>query len=423
MTELTDIAGVPHRSRDAKIIGLVSGAHFASHVYMLVLPPLFAFVLVDYPVGYEGLALAIASLNVISAVFQTPAGFLVDRLGAWRLLVGALVLSAGGVALAGIVPSYWALIGGFALMGLANTIYHPADYAILSHAIRGGKLAQAFSIHTFFGQIGTAAAPVSMLFLANLWGWRGAFLGASAVGFVMAIVLLLNKYTLTEGLELAHLSIKPAGNQPPAAAQAGPDAGWRLLLSPPILRNVAFFLVLSMAGGGIQSFSIVALGALYDTPLALANIALSAYLLMNALGVLAGGFVAMRAKRHNLVAGGGFIASGALIFLIGVVDLNAALLIATMAMSGFLNGVIQPSRDMIVRAATPKGSFGKVFGFVSTGFNLAGIMAPLLFGWLMDNAHPRSVFLLVAAFTLMSLPLLTGKASPGKPKAEKGEAQ
>ncbi len=420
MVEMTDIAGIPGRTSDAKVIGLVSGAHFMSHVYMLVLPPLFALVLVDYPVGYEGLAFALASFNVVSALFQTPAGFLVDRLGAWRLLVGGLVLSGCGVALAGLIPFYWALIGGFALMGLANTIYHPADYSILSHAIGGGKLAHAFSIHTFFGTLGTAVAPVSMLFMASLWGWRTAFLGAAAFGFAMAIVLLVNKHALSDRVELARLPARPDAKERQAAAE---PAGWRLLLSPPILRNVAFFLVLSLAGGGIQGFSIVALGALYNTPLALANVALSAYLLLNALGVLAGGFVAMRAKRHNLVAGGGFVASGALIFLIGIVDLQAALLVTVMAMSGFLNGVIQPSRDMIVRAATPKGSFGKVFGFVSTGFNLAGIVAPLLFGWLMDNAHPRSIFLLVGAFTLLSLPLLTGKAPHDKIKLETGEAE
>jgi len=257
-------------------------------------------------------------------------------------------------------------------------------------------------------------APVSMLFLAGIWGWRGAFLGASVVGFVASIVLLLNKYTLTEGLEIGRFLAKPPVKpESPPAPEA--DAGWKLLLSPPILRNVAFFLVLSMAGYGVQSFSIVALGALYGTPLALANIALSAYLLMNALGVLAGGFIAMRAKRHNLIAGGGFIASGALIFLIGIFDLDAFLLVSLMAASGFLNGVIQPARDMIVRAATPRGSFGKVFGFVSTGFNLAGIAAPLLFGWLMDQGHPRSIFLLVAGFTLLSLPLLTGKSAAHQP--------
>jgi MFS family permease len=415
MVEMTDIAGIPGQTSDAKVIGLVSGAHFMSHVYMLVLPPLFALVMADYPVGYEGLAFALASFNVVSAVFQTPAGFLVDRLGAWRLLVGGLVLSACGVALAGFIPFYWALIGGFALMGLANTIYHPADYSILSHAIGSGRLAHAFSIHTFFGTLGTAAAPVSMLFMASLWGWRAAFVGSAAFGFAMAIVLLLNKQALSDGTDRARIAAKKALAQFPASA---PDVGWRLLLSPPILRNVAFFLVLSMASGGIQGFSIVALGALYNTPLALANVALSAYLLLNALGVLAGGFVASRAKRHNLVAGGGFVASGMLILIVGIFNLAAVPLVLLMALSGFLNGIIQPSRDMIVRAATPKGSFGKVFGFVSTGFNIAGIAAPLLFGWLMDNAHPRSIFLLVAAFTLLSLPLLTGKGTSMKNKVE-----
>src|ERR1700722_12457014 len=275
MVEVTDIAGIPGRTSDARIIGLVSGAHFMSHVYMLVLPPLFALVLVDYPVGYEGMALAIASFNVVSGVFQTPAGFLVDRLGAWRLLVAGLVLSGCGVALAGFITSYWAMIGGLALMGLANTIYRPADYSILSHAIGSGRLAHAFSIHTFFGTLGTAVAPISMLFLASLWGWRAAFVSSAAFAFAMALVLLLNKHALADRMERSRLPAKTAAAAPLTAA---PDAGWRLLLSPPILRNVAFFLVLSMAGYGVQSFSIVALGALYNPPLALHNIALSLYL-------------------------------------------------------------------------------------------------------------------------------------------------
>lgn len=404
MAEITDVAGRPPRARDAKIIGLVGGAHFVSHVYMLVLPPLFALVRADYAVSYAELGFAIAAFNVVSLVFQPPAGFLADRFGSRRLLIGGLLLSGIGVVVAGLVPSYWALVGGMALMGLANTTYHPADYAILSHSIPGKRIGQAFSIHTFFGMLGAAITPVTMLFLARLWGWHGAFIGTSLFGFGMALVLVLNRDALPE---------------PAMAARTGPGAqpvieraGWRLLLSPPILRNVAFFVILSMATGGISGFSIVALGALYGTPLATANFVLSAYLLCNAAGVLAGGYVAMRAHRHERVAIAGFIGSGALILLVGLVDLGAGVLVIVMALSGFLNGVIQPSRDMIVRAATPPGSFGKVFGFVSTGFNFAGIAAPLLFGWLMDQAHPRSVFLVVAGLTLLSLPLLTGRPAP-----------
>lgn len=401
MAQSTEIAERSPRSRDAKIIGLVSGAHFVSHVYMLVLPPLFAFVRAEYSVSYAELGIAIAVFNVVSLVFQPPAGFLADRFGARSLLIGGLLLSGVGVTVAGLISSYWALIGGMALMGLANTIYHPADYSILSHAIPGRRIGQAFSIHTFFGTFGTAIAPVTMLFLTKLWGWHGAFVGVSVFGFGMALILAFNRDALPEP------PVSPRHAQPPSAA--GDRTGWRLLLSPPIIRNVAFFIILSMATGGITGFSIVALGALYGTPLATANFALSAYLLCNAAGVLAGGYVATRARRHEFVASAGFIGSGALILLVGLINLGAGVLVMVMALSGFLNGVIQPSRDMIVRAATPPGSFGKVFGFVSTGFNFAGIAAPLLFGWLMDQAHPRTIFLVVAGLTLLSLPLLTGK--------------
>ncbi len=401
MAHLTDIVGQPPRSRDAKVIGLVSGAHFVSHVYMLVLPPLFAFVRADYAVSYAELGFAIAAFNVVSLVLQPPAGFLADRFGSRRLLIGGLLLSGIGVIVAGLVPSYWALVGGMALMGLANTTYHPAGYSILSHSIPSKRIGYAFSVHTFFGTFGMAITPVTMLFLARLWGWHGAFIGASAFGFSMALVLLLNRDALPAAVAGPHAAVH--------ASAVDRRTGWRLLLSPPIIRNVAFFMVLSMATGGISGFSIVALGALYGTPIATANFVLSAYLLFNAAGVLAGGYVATRARRHEFVAGAGFIGSGALILLVGLVNLGVGILVVVMALSGFLNGVIQPSRDMIVRAATPPGSFGKVFGFVSTGFNLAGIAAPLLFGWLMDQAHPRSVFLVVAAFTLLALPLLTGK--------------
>ena len=62
-----------------------------------------------------------------------------------------------------------------------------------------------------------------------------------------------------------------------------------------------------------------------------------------------------------------------------------------------------PSRDMIVRAITPAGSFGKVFGFVTTGFNIGGIVSQLIFGAIMDHGSPRLVFVAVTAFTLLAV--------------------
>lgn len=402
MAEIAQATAAPAGARDRRVVGLISAAHFVSHVYLLLLPPMFALVKADLGVGYAELGLVLAAGNVASALMQTPAGFAVDRFGAGPILIAGLTLGATAVALAGLLPWYWALVGCFALVGLANTVYHPADYAILSHLIVGRRIGKAFSIHTFFGMLGNSVAPATMLFLASIWGWRGALLSISILGYVVGLVLLLNRAALSDGVGAR------AGTRPAASAGAAAH-GWRVLLSGPILRNVGFFILMAMAGGGISNFSVVALGALYGTSLSSANLALSGYLLMSALGVLLGGFIADRTRHHNRVAAAGFAASAAIILVVGTVPLAGALLIPLMALGGLLNGLIMPSRDMIVRAVTPPGSFGKVFGFVSTGFNIGGVAAPLFYGWLMDQGHPQAIFLVVVGCTLLSL--LTVSAS------------
>ncbi len=397
-----DLTGAAGRLKDARVIGLIGMAHFVSHVYLIVLPPLFLFIRADYGTSYEGLAFAIAAFNIVSTLLQPPAGFLVDRMAPGTLLVSALALGASGLAFAALVPTYWALVAGWAIAGVANTVYHPADYAILSDRIRGARISQAFSFHTFFGMLGTAATPAAMLFLAELWGWRGAVLAAAALGYVAALVLAQQRAALGEGIAAASIARRADRNAP----------GWRLLLSAPILRNVLFFVLLSGASAGIYGFSIVALGALYGTKLAAANLALTAFLLANAAGVLAGGVIAQRARRHDRVAIAGFGASGLAILVVALVPLGTVLLVLTLALAGFLNGIILPSRDMIVRAVTPAGAFGTVFGFVSTGFSIAAVIGPLLFGWLMDAGQPRLIFLLVVAFTFLALPLVRQKPVP-----------
>jgi MFS transporter, FSR family, fosmidomycin resistance protein len=391
MVSATDIAVDRPRASDVRVIGLVSAAHFVSHVYVLLLPPLFAFIRSDYGLSYQELALVLASFNLVSAALQTPMGFLVDRFGAGRLLIAGLLLGAVALAAAALIPSYWALVACFGVAGLANTVFHPSDYTILSHSIAQKRIGQAFSIHTFSGLLGSAAAPPLVLISARLWGWHGALLVSAIIGVAVAFVLLAQRRVLAAA---------PASKQ---RRRVTAGDGWRLLMTPAILRNLGFFTLLALAGGGISNFSIVALVALYNTPLWAANTALSGFLLMAALGVLLGGVIADRTRHHTRVAALGFALSACVILVIGTVALPSAMLILLMGIGGLLSGIIQPSRDMIVRAVTPAGSFGKVFGFVTTGFNVGGVVGPLFFGWLMDRGEPRLIFLAVVAITLVSL--------------------
>ncbi len=395
MTELTEIAGSATKLRDVKVIGLVGAAHFMSHVYVIMLPPLFIFARDAYGVSFAQLGFAMAVFGFFSATLQTPAGFVVDRLGSGSLLIAGLVLSGTGCAIIGLVPTYWALILGYACLGLANTVYHPADYAILSHGVSAPRMAQAYSIHTFLGMAGQALTPAFMLAMAALWGWHSGFLGIAVVTYLVAIGLLLQKSVLSDrrgtDLRKADIASKPA------------PGGWKLLLSGPILRSFVFFAFLTMTGNALANFSIVGLGALHGTPMSEASIALTAFLICNALGVLSGGIIADRLKNPLRVATLGLAASGIAVLVLAYVNFGAGALIAMMALTGLLNGIIMPSRDLIVRAVTPPGSFGLVFGFVSTGFSVSGVIAPPLYGWMMDQGEPRLIFLCAAAFTALSL--------------------
>jgi MFS transporter, FSR family, fosmidomycin resistance protein len=375
-----------------RVVGAVSAAHFISHYYIIALAPLLPFVRDEYQVTYTQIGLAFAAFNIVTAVFQTPAGFLVDRLGARVLLILGLAIGASSFVLVGLIDSFWVMVTLFAIAGIGNTVYHPADYALLSQHVPSDRIGQAFSGHTFAGMLGSAVAPASLLMMQSVWGWRGAFVGAGILGFAVAFFLLL----LRDG----SIATAKAGTR---AASNSSDAGWRLLLSAPILLNLAFFILLAMMSSGLYNYSVVALGALYGTPVTTANAALTGNLLLSAAGVLVGGLLVTHTKRHGLLATLGLSAMAMSVVLVALVDLSSLALIAAMSLAGLFSGVIMPSRDMIVREVTPPGSFGKVFGFVTTGFNIGGIVSPLIFGAVMDHGSPRMVFLLVAAFTLLGI--------------------
>jgi MFS transporter, FSR family, fosmidomycin resistance protein len=395
MTPVTEIL-TPARASETRLIAGVCFAHLVSHYYMVLLAPLFLFIRADFGVTYTQLGLALTAFNVVSAVLQTPVGFLVDRIGARVNLIGGLLLGSAAVAAAGLIDSFWVFIAMYAVLGLANTVYHPADYALLSEHVAPARLTQVFSFHTCAGMIGSAIAPVTMLFMQSLVGWRGAFVCASVLGFVAALFLALQAEPPSR--RAVHVS-KPRSDE----AASAPADGWRLLMSPPILLNLVFFVVLSMVGGGLNQYLVVGLGALHGTPPALANTALTGLLAMSAVGVLVGGALAGRTARHSVVASIGLLVTGSVSAFIGLFDPGALLLVLVVSLSGFASGMTMPSRDMIVRSVTPPGSFGKVFGFVTTGFHIGGMVAPIIFGQLLDHGHPQAVFLYIAACALVAI--------------------
>ena len=359
---------------------VVSGAHLISHLHIMVLPVLLALLKEQMNVGFFELGLALTTFNVVTGVTQAPMGFLVDRVGAKIVLIAGLMLGGLAFMSLGFTTTYAWLFVTAVLAGLANCVYHPSDYAILTDSIAEDRIGRAFSIHTFAGFAGGAIAPPLLLGLAAVGGLSSSLVCAGLLAWATAAVVFL-----IPDQQQADTRAK-AGN---AAGATGSAAS---VLSPAVLALTGFFTLLALAHGAMYSFSVVALIAGHGVSLAVATAALTAYLAGSAAGVLAGGALADRTRRHGDVAAAGFGLSALIALCIAIFSLPALVLIGAMGLTGVLVGMVQPSRDMLVRKAAPPGAAGRVFGIVSTGFNIGGIVGPLLFGWLMDTGSPRWIF-------------------------------
>jgi MFS family permease len=366
-------------------LAVVSSAHLVSHFHLMVLPVLLVLLKERMNVGYFELGLAVTTFNIVSGLTQAPMGFLVDRIGPRLVLIAGLLLGGFAFASVALTASYaWLIVAAF-LAGLANCVYHPADYAILSDGISESRIGRAFSVHTFAGFVGGALAPPVLLGLAAAAGLGSSLVAAGAIAWAVAAVVLLTPAA-------------PATRQ--AARPAAAAKGQRIadVLTPTVLGLALFFTLLALSHAAMYSFSIPALMAGHGLSSGAATAALTAYLAVSAIGVLVGGHLADRTERHGLLAAGGFGLSALIALAIAVAPLPAPALVAAMGLTGFLFGIIQPSRDMLVRKAAPPGAAGRVFGIVSTGFNIGGIVGPLLFGWLMDVGAPRAIFGVAVAF-------------------------
>ena len=376
-----------HARRDIRVISLVGLAHGLSHFYALAFPMLFVFMKDELGVSYTELALLTTVFYGTSGVCQTAAGFATDRFGGPRMLFLGVGLFALAYLLMGIAPNYATLIICAVISGVGNSVFHPADFAILNSAVDPKRLGYAFSAHGFTGNIGFMMAPVLMGPLALFFGWHGAL---TVVGIVAALALVL--------LVLQREFLAPVERYEAAAPQAAAAPGAMVLLSTPVLMCFGFFILLAAGIVGLQSWGPATLISAFHMSRDTALASVSGFLAGGTAGIAAGGWAAGRTERHEVVAGVGMAGASLLILLIATGMLPVPGIAVALAIAGFLSGIAQPSRDMVIRKTAPKGATGKVYGFVYSGLDAGSSTAPLLFGYLLDHQHGDFVMYCVAAF-------------------------
>ncbi|WP_063913838.1 MFS transporter [Pseudomonas sp. p21] len=377
-----------------KLLPQIAAVHFVSHVHIMLIPALLPVLPGLLGVGFVELGVALAVFNIVSALVQAPLGYAVDHYGARKVLKAGLLLGSLSFLLVAVSPGYTLLLVAMAMAGLANGVYHPADYALLTNGIEQGRLGRSFSIHTFAGFLGSAVTPAMFLGIASMFGTQAALAAGAAVG--LAALLLIS----VPGSGVYQVT------RPGNTGGADPTAARAQLFTPMLGVLTVLFILLNLSTSAIEKFSVAALVQGQGLTLAWANTALTAFLLSSAVGVLCGGALADRTRRHGLVAALAFALAAALTALVALGLLRGWGLVVVLGAIGLLTGIIAPSRDMLVKAAAPRGAEGKAFGLVSTGFNIGGALGPVAFGWMLDQQLPNGVFVASIVFMLLTV-LLT----------------
>lgn len=381
--------------RDWKIISLIGAAHSCSHFFQLVFPTLFLPLSTAFGYDFVQLGFLVSVFFIVSGIGQAVSGFIVDRMGAAPVLQFGLACFVVAGVLIGLSQNYVMLLLAAAIGGLGNSVFHPADFSILNHRVSPRRLGHAFSTHGFTGNLGWALTPLFMTALIHWADWRVAAFGAGALVGVVLVVVWFGRHLLADS-QLGRRAAQAAQEDKPAdKQQAAPSLANQsvkntlavLLVQPALWGAFFFFVFSSISLSAVQNYTIPMLSEVYNIDKVLAGTALSVYMLASALGMIAGGFLVNTSHNSERIVGLSLVMAGVLLAGLATAALPAWLAVIFVTLGGFCAGIATPSRDMLIRRATPRGATGTVYGLVYSGMDVGAAVAPVAFGLMLDAGY------------------------------------
>lgn len=158
----------------------------------------FAFVPLHAPeVGLDGAGPVLAMYALIVVVLRIVFAKAPDRIGAPRLSGVALVVTAVGLAVVGLVPSAVGLVLGTAIFAAGVAFVFPALIALAVARVDETERGSVVGTSSAFLDLSFGIAPASLGFIAAATGYGGAFLVGAAVALAGALVIASRRRSLT----------------------------------------------------------------------------------------------------------------------------------------------------------------------------------------------------------------------------------
>lgn len=386
------------RSDQARLVAYVSVAHGLVHTIELTYAALLTRIEAEFGGGFLALG---AIANVFAFTFGAsalPSGFLVDRFGSRRVLVGAFISAAGLSALVAFSPNVWWLAVSLGLLGLAIGLYHPAGISLIAQGAEQRSL--AFGYHGVSGNLGIALAPVLAVGLAVAFDWRAAYLMTALLA--LAVVATLRFLALPEG----------------AGEPATGDARERPGVAAPglaLLVVYAAFVLNGFVYRGSLTFIPTHLEDRLGASDAWVGALTTAALLAGAFGQLAGGALAERYRLERLVPLQAVTLTPALLLIGAVAGYGLVPLVGAFVFVYFAG---QPIFTSLIAEYSPQHALGRSYGFTFFAAFGLGSGAATFAGFFADRWGTEAVFFALAGVAALTLVLTLGIWRYGETRAD-----
>jgi len=331
----------------------------------------------DFAFGDSALGISIALFYVVSAVGSTPAGRLVDRVGARRGT--ALVAAFTGIccmAIALLARSATSLTALLLLGGVGNALGSPTVSTLLKQEVAVHRQGLAFGAQQSGASLGALLAGLALPSVAIPFGWRWAFVVAAV-------------------LTLAAAAFAPRAPAPSAATAAARRP--RGLTSVHALGLAA--VLASAAGVGFVSF-LVTYAVDSGMSEGAAGLLLGGVSLMATLSRIGVGLFADRAGQEPLRPVAAMLAASVVGYLLLIAGEPAVIALAAV-LAGALGWAWPGGLNLAVVQRSPDAPAWAV-GVLMTGLFTGAVGGPLIVGLLAEHELFTAAWITCAALALLA---------------------
>ncbi|MFI1359152.1 MDR family MFS transporter [Streptomyces sp. NPDC020898] len=320
-----------------------------------------------YSASYAGLVVALHGLGgVVSSI---GGGVMTDRLGRRPTLLIAQSSTAFSVALLGFVHDPVAIAGVAFLVGMASNASRPAVQAMIADIVRPEDRVRAFSLNYWAINVGFAVSSAGAGFIVEV-SYVAGFLVEAGMTLACAVVIFLK---LPES--------RPT--QTPKAAQEEASVGLGTVLRDGRFMSVVglAFLVALIFQQGLVGLPI-AMGEAGFTPADFGMVVAVNGVLVVVLQIPVTRFIEHRDARRLLVASSLLAGYG---FGLTAFAGSVGVFILTVCVWTLAEIVNAPTQTGLVVRLSPVHGRGRYQGMYTMSWSVAGLVAPLMSGFVIDH--------------------------------------